>query len=237
MTGEKLMFRCERRAFYGMRSATGSLVWFTKNVWVEYRILGVIGVIVPRELPVPQRLQSRVGGADGGNCIVAQGVSRFRSRWLLRRGSQRSSRPWRARGSCAIVQSGGTGDLGRLTSRRFDGVEFPGHRRDAVTGQRRVGVESTNHWLISTQVRQGGAAGAVSGGIDKCIFVGSPGEKKLLGDQAAPTHCCGICRGKDPFVVCDDCSADLDRIHIALRVFQSMGQLLVPAVLRGVFCL
>ena len=33
--------------------------------------------------------------------------------------------------------------------------------------------------------------------------------------------------GKDPFVVCDDCSsADLDRIsQIALRgVFQSMGQ-------------
>ena len=37
------------------------------------------------------------------------------------------------------------------------------------------------HWLISTQVHGYGAAGAalVSGGIDKCIFVGSPEVGKL----------------------------------------------------------
>ena len=33
------------------KRATGSLVWFTKNVWVEYRPLGVIGAIVPWNYP------------------------------------------------------------------------------------------------------------------------------------------------------------------------------------------
>ena len=87
------------------------------------------------------------------------------------------------------------------------------------------------HWLISTQVHGYGAAGAalVSGGIDKCIFVGSPEVGKIVMETASKTLTPVVLElgGKDPFVVCDDCSSsDLDRIsQIALRgVFQSMGQ-------------
>ena len=85
--------------------------------------------------------------------------------------------------------------------------------------------------MISTQVHGYGAAGAalVSGGIDKCIFVGSPEVGKIVMETASKTLTPVVLElgGKDPFVVCDDCSAsDLDRIsQIALRgVFQSMGQ-------------
>ena len=76
-----------------------------------------------------------------------------------------------------------------------------------------------------------GAAGAalVGGGIDKCIFVGSPEVGKIVMETASKTLTPVVLElgGKDPFVICDDCAdADLDRIsQIALRgVFQSMGQ-------------
>ena len=110
----------------------------------------------------------------------------------------------------------------------FQAIDATRSRR--TTSRRWRGVHVT-HWLISTQVHGYGAAGAalVSGGIDKCIFVGSPEVGKIVMETASKTLTPVVLElgGKDPFVVCDDCSAsDLDRIsQIALRgVFQSMGQ-------------
>ncbi|KAJ1456727.1 putative aldehyde dehydrogenase [Pelagophyceae sp. CCMP2097] len=76
-----------------------------------------------------------------------------------------------------------------------------------------------------------GATGAalVNGGVDKVIFVGSPGVGKVVMAAAAKTLTPVVLElgGKDPFVVCGDVvGAEMDRVvQVALRgVFQSMGQ-------------
>ena len=72
-------------------------------------------------------------------------------------------------------------------------------------------------------------AALVGGGVDKVIFVGSPGIGAKVMEHASKTLTPVVLElgGKDPFVVCDDVGeGDLDRIaQIALRgVFQSMGR-------------
>ena len=66
----------------------------------------------------------------------------------------------------------------------------------------------------------------VTGGVDKLIFVGSPGVGAKVMEAAAPSLTPVVLElgGKDPFVVCDD--ADLDAVEqIACRgVYQNMGQ-------------
>ncbi len=66
----------------------------------------------------------------------------------------------------------------------------------------------------------------VNGGVDKIIFIGSPGNGKRVMEAAAATLTPVTLElgGKDPMIICDD--ADLNTIvPIAMRgVFQNMGQ-------------
>ena len=54
------------------KRATGSLVWFTKNVWVEYRPLGVIGAIVPWNYPFHNVFNPVSAALMAGNGIVVK---------------------------------------------------------------------------------------------------------------------------------------------------------------------
>ena len=73
-----------------------------------------------------------------------------------------------------------------------------------------------------------GATGAalVSSGVDKVIFVGSPGVGALVAKTAAETLTPVVLElgGKDPFVVCDDVDVK-GVVQTACRgVWQNMGQ-------------
>lgn len=165
--------------------ATGSLVWFTKKVWVEYRPLGVIGAIVPWNYPFHNVFNPVSAALMAGNGIVVK-VSPYAS--------------WSA-----------AGYFGAALKECLKSVGAPEDLVQIVHGYGPAGVA------------------LVGGGIDKCIFVGSPGVGKIVMATAAKTLTPVVLElgGKDPFVVCDDVGeGDLDRIaQIALRgVFQSMGQ-------------
>ena len=164
---------------------TGSMVWFTKKVHVEYRPLGVIGAIVPWNYPFHNVFNPVSAALMSGNGIVVK-VSEYAS--------------WSAAGyfgaalKACLAAAGAPEDLVQI-------------------------------------VHGYGATGAalVGGGVDKVIFVGSPGVGKKVMEHASKTLTPVVLElgGKDPFVVCDDVDdGDLDRIaQIALRgVFQSLGQ-------------
>jgi acyl-CoA reductase-like NAD-dependent aldehyde dehydrogenase len=66
----------------------------------------------------------------------------------------------------------------------------------------------------------------VNGGVDKIIFIGSPGNGKRVMEAAAATLTPVTLElgGKDPMIICDDASLDVV-VPIAMRgVFQNMGQ-------------
>ena len=86
------------------KRATGSLVWFTKNVWVEYRPLGVIGAIVPWNYPFHNVFNPVSAALMAGNGIVVK-VSPYAS-WSAAGYFGAALREClkavgRARGSCA----------------------------------------------------------------------------------------------------------------------------------------
>ena len=71
-------------------------------------------------------------------------------------------------------------------------------------------------------------------GVDKIIFVGSPGvgAKVMEAASANLTPVCLELGGKDPFIVCED--ADISAVgQVACRgVFQNMGQVSGDTVAR-----
>mmetsp|Transcript_35117 Transcript_35117/g.108797 ORF Transcript_35117/g.108797 Transcript_35117/m.108797 type:complete len:598 (-) Transcript_35117:64-1857(-) len=164
---------------------TGSMVWFTKKVHVEYRPLGVIGAIVPWNYPFHNVFNPVSAALMAGDGIVVK-VSEYAS-WS-------AANYYGAALKACLKAAGAPEDLVQI-----------------VHGYGPTG------------------AALVGGGVDKVIFVGSPGIGAKVMEHASKTLTPVVLElgGKDPFVVCDDVGeGDLDRIaQIALRgVFQSMGQ-------------